>query len=98
MLAYYDPKKHTTLQTDACLKGLGAVLLQEGHLVYFARKSLQAAECAYIAIELEALAVAWAMEKFTISCIHASHFTLETDQKTLEAILAKSLNQASPRM
>ena len=29
VLAYYDPKNHTTLQTDACLKGLGAVLPQE---------------------------------------------------------------------
>ena len=28
-LGYYDPKKPLALQTDACTKGLGAVLLQD---------------------------------------------------------------------
>ena len=49
-----------------------------------------------MAIEIESLAVAWAMEKFHHS-LYASHFILETDQKPLEAILSKSLNQATPR-
>ena len=35
------------------------------------------------------------MEKFH-HFLYASHFILETDQKLLEAILAKSLNQATP--
>ena len=30
--------------------------------------------------------------------LYASHFLLETDQKLLEAILSKSLNQATPRL
>ena len=30
--------------------------------------------------------------------LYASHFILETDQKPLEAILFKSLNQATPRL
>ena len=37
------------------------------------------------------------MEKFH-HFLHASHFILETDQKLLEAILSKSLNQATPRL
>ena len=37
------------------------------------------------------------MEKF-YHFLYASHFILETDQKPLEAILSKSLNQATPRM
>ena len=41
ILKYYDPKKVTFLQTDASSKGLGACLLQDGHPVYFASKSLQ---------------------------------------------------------
>ena len=48
-------------------------------------------------IEIESFAVAWAMGK----CHHflyASHFILETDQKPLEAVLSKSLNQATPRL
>ena len=40
------------------------------------------------------LAVAWAMEKFH-HFLYASHFILETDQKPLEAILSKGLNQGT---
>ena len=50
-----------------------------------------------MAIEIESLAIALAMEKFH-HFLYASHFILETDQKPLEAILSKSLNQATPRL
>ena len=50
-----------------------------------------------MAIEIELLAVAWAMEKFH-HFLYASHFILEPDQKPLEAILSKSLNKATPRL
>ena len=40
VLAYYNPKKQTLLQTDASIKGLGAFLLQEEKPVYFASKAL----------------------------------------------------------
>ena len=46
-------------------------------------------------IEIESLAVAWAMEKFH-HFLYTSHLILETDQKPLEAISSKSLNQATP--
>ena len=88
-LRYYNPKKATVLQTDSSIKGLGSCLLQDRHPVYFASKSLQDAECGYVAIELEALAVTWTMEKFH-HFLYASHFTLETEQKLLETILVKS--------
>ena len=78
ILRYYDLKKETVLQTDASIKGLGACLLQVGHCIYFASKLLQDAECRYVAIELEAFSVSWAMEKFH-HFLYASHFTLETD-------------------
>ena len=97
ILRYYDPKKETVLQTDASIKGLGACLLQDGHPVYFASKSLQDAEHRYVAIELEALAVAWAMEKFH-HILYASHLTLETNQKPLETILTKSLTEATTQL
>ena len=85
MLAYFNPKKETMLQTDASIKGLGACLLQEEKPVYFASKALTEAQKGYGAIEIELLAVAWAMEKFH-HFLYASHFILETDQKLLEAI------------
>ena len=63
----------------------------------FANNALTNAEKDYVAIELELLAVAWAMEKFH-HFLYASHFPLETDQKPLEAILSWSINQATSRL
>ena len=61
------------------------------------QKALTEAQQGYVAIELELLAVAWAMEKFH-HFLYGSHFILETNQKPLEAILSKSINQATPRL
>ena len=97
VLAYYNHKKWTVLQTDASIKCLGACLLQEEWPVYFASKALTEAQKGYVTIELESLAAVWAMEKFH-HFLCASHFILETHQKSLEAILSKSLNQATPRL
>ena len=97
ILAYYNPKKQTVLQSDASIKGLGACLLQEEKPVYFVSKALTDAQWGYVAIELELLAVIWAMGKFH-HFLYASHFVLETNQKPLEAILSKSINQATPRL
>ena len=58
VLAYYHPKKQTTLQADAGVKGLGACLLQDDRQVYFASKAFIDAQKDYVAIELELLAVA----------------------------------------
>ena len=87
VLTYCNPKKQTTLQTDASIKGHGACLLQESKPVYFASKALTDAQKGYVAIELESLAVAWTMEEFH-HFLYASHFLLETDGKPLEAILS----------
>ena len=97
ILRYYDPKKETVLQTDASIKGLGTCLLQDRHPIYSASKLLQDAECRYVTIELKALTVTWAMEKFH-HFLYASHFTLETNQKLLETIFAKSLTEARLRL
>ena len=97
VLAYYNPKMQTMLQTDASISGLGACLLQEDKPVYFASKSLTDAQKGYVAIDLESLAVAWVMEKFH-HVLYANNFILGTDQKLLEAILSKSLKQATPRL
>ena len=96
-LAYYNPNKPTIMQTNASCKGLGACLLQNEKPVYFASKALTEMQKGYVVIELESLAVAWAMEKFH-QFLYGNEFTLETDQKPLELILLKSLNQATPRL
>ena len=97
ILAYYNPKKETILQTDVSIKGLGACLLQDQKPVYFASKVLRETQRGYVAIKIESLAVAWVMEKVH-HFFYASHFILVTDQKPLETILSKSLNQATPRL
>ena len=97
VLAYYNPRKETVVQTDASIKGLGACLLQEEKHIYFATKALTETQRGYIAIEIESLAVVWAVEKFH-HFLYRCHFTLETDQKPLEATLSRSLNQATPRL
>ena len=95
ILAYYNPQKETVLQTDASTKGLGACLLQDEKPIYFASKALTKMHRGYVAIEIKCLAVAWAVEKF-YHFLYGCHFILKTDQKPLEAILSKSLNQAAP--
>ena len=77
ILAYYNPRKQTVLQTYASIKGVGACLLQDQKPVDFASKALTEAQRGYVVIELESLAVAWTMEKFH-HFLYASHFILET--------------------
>ena len=62
--------------------------------MYFASKSLTKAHQNYVTIELEMLAVCWALKKFH-HCVYGHSFTLQTDQKPLVAILSKSLSDAS---
>ena len=95
ILRYYDPKKETVLQTDASIKGLGTCLLQDGHPITLQVNCCKMLNTQYVAMELEALAVTWMMGKFH-HFLYASYFTLETDQKPLETILAKSLKEATP--
>ena len=97
VLAYYTPRKQTVLQTDESIRGLGTSLMQEEKLVYFDSKALTEAQKGYVAMEIESLAVAWAMEKFH-HFLYVHHFILKTDQKPLETILSKSLNQATLRL
>ena len=92
-----NPKKPTILQTDASCKGLGACLLQNQRPVYFASRALFETQKEYVVIELESLTVAWAMEKFHLF-LYGNEFILKTDQKPLEVILSKSLNQTTPRL
>ena len=97
VLAYYNPREQTVLQTDTSINGMGACLLQDEKPVYFSSKALTEVQTGYVAIEIESVSSCWAMEKFH-HFWYASHFILETDQKPLESILAKSFNQAIQRL
>ena len=53
ILAYYNPRKQTILQTDASITELGACLLQEGKPVYFESKALTEAQKRYLSNRVE---------------------------------------------
>uniref|UniRef100_A0A3B1IJ30 Reverse transcriptase/retrotransposon-derived protein RNase H-like domain-containing protein n=1 Tax=Astyanax mexicanus TaxID=7994 RepID=A0A3B1IJ30_ASTMX len=65
-LTHFDPVKQVVIETDASLKGLGAVLLQDGCPVKFLSKSLTDTESEYSNIERELLAVLFACEKLHV--------------------------------
>ena len=81
-LTYYNPQKETILQTDASTKGLGACLLQDEKPILHQQSPNQDAE-GYMTIEIESLAVAWAVEKFH-HLLYGCHFILEMDQNHLK--------------
>ena len=70
---------------------------KKNQYIFLSSKVPTEAQQGYVAIELESLAVAMVMENFH-HFLYGSHFILETDQKSLEAILSKGINQATPRL
>ncbi|PFX14801.1 Retrovirus-related Pol polyprotein from transposon 17.6 [Stylophora pistillata] len=63
VLAYFDRKGELVIQTDASMKGLGAILLQEGKPVIYVSRTLTPAEERYSNIDRELLGVVFAMER-----------------------------------
>ena len=94
---HYDPNKPAVIETDASLKGLGAVLIQDVKPVRFLSKALTPAEANYSNIERELLAVLFACEK-----LHRYTFgqkvMVHTDHKPLQSIFQKSISLAPVRL
>jgi hypothetical protein len=97
VLRYFDPNAETVIETDASLKGLGAVLLQDGKPVCYASKALTETEQRYSNIEREALGVVWGLERFHYF-IYGKSCTIHTDHKPLEAIFKKKLSSCPARL
>ena len=94
-LRYYDRRKPVTVQADASQRGLGACLLQDGHPIAYASKSLTDTETRYANIERELLAIVFACQRFN-TYVLGRPFTVESDHKPLEMIHKKSLASAPP--
>ena len=97
MLECYNHSKPLTLQAYASLKGLGAVLLQEDHPIYFPSKSFQPHQKAQVAIELESLAAPRTLGEF-FYFLFGKRFQLEMDQRPLENVLANNKTQERPKL
>ena len=90
-LAYFDTNKETRLYTDASRLGLGFVLMQkqndEWKTVQAGSRFLTDTESRYAVIELECLAIAWAVKKCHIFLSGSDHFTVVTDHNPLVPVL-----------
>ena len=91
-LTYYDHRRPTKLFTDASrLNGLGFVLKQQQgdgswRIVQAGSRFLSSAETRYAMVELELLAIAWAMQKAR-PYLEGINFDVMTDHKPLIPIL-----------
>ena len=97
VLKYYDVTKPVTLQVDASKSGLGAALLQDGHIVASGSKALDSTQSNYAVIEKELLAICFGCVKLH-DYVYGKHITVQTDHKPLVAILSKPLHTLSARM
>ena len=97
VLKYYDPKEELTLQCNASLTGLGASLLQNGQPIAFASRALTDVETRYAQIEKEMLAVVFGLERFH-RYTYGRSVNVDSDHKTLESIVKKSLLSAPRRL
>ena len=105
ILAYPDYSKPFILETDASLKGLGAVLSQRGddneiHVVAYASRSLRPSEKSmrdYSSAKIELMALKWSVcEKFK-DYLLGSKFTVYTDNNPIVHIQTSKLGAAQIR-
>jgi transposase InsO family protein len=93
ILAPFDPKLPVILETDASrLKGLGYLLLQrddngQKKLIQCGSRFVSDTESRYAMVELELLAVTWAIKKCKMYLMGLPHFMLIIDHNPLVPIL-----------
>ena len=100
LLHHFDDNLETELLTDAArLHGLGYALIQrdEGKvkLLDCSSRTLSSAERNYATIELEALAIAWAMQKSHFYLRACPQFKVLTDHRPLVGIFKKDFDDVT---
>jgi transposase InsO family protein len=96
VLTYFNPKAKHTIQTDASLQGLGAVLLQEGKPVTFVSRSLIPAEKHYSSLERELLGIEFGLRRL-YNFTHGQTVTVQTDHRPLVSMFNREVSASTPR-
>lgn len=97
VLATYDPNKPVIVQTDASKDGLGCVLIQDGHPVAFASRTLSHSEQKWAQIEKELLAIVFSCQRFHFF-LYGREFTVESDHKPLEKLVLRDIDDVTKRL
>ncbi|MES9883587.1 MAG: RNase H-like domain-containing protein [Sedimenticola sp.] len=97
VLAFFDPKKPLTLQTDASKHGIGFTLMQDGRPIAYGSKSLTSSQMAFAQIEKELLSIVVGFKHFHNYC-YGRHVNVQNDHKPLEAIMKKPLLASPARL
>jgi hypothetical protein len=98
VVKYFDPLLPTEVLTDASrLKGLGYALVQRDNnnkirLIQCGSRSLTPTESRYATIELECLAIQWAIQKSRHFLLGMTKFSVVTDHRPLLGIFKKDLD------
>lgn len=82
VLSLPDFSKEFTIETDASDKGIGAVLMQQGHPIAYLSKALSKKTQTLSTYEKECLAIILAVDKWKSYLQHLP-FSIATDQKSL---------------
>ena len=85
VLAYFYKTKKHTIQCNASLKGLGAVLLQELKPVMYVSRALTETEKRYSNIERELLAIVFALKRLNHYTLGRT-ITVQSDHQPLQSI------------
>ena len=88
VLAYCKQSESLEIQCDSSQTGLGVALMQNGHPIAYASPTLSRTETRYAQIEIEMLAIVYAVEKFN-GYTFGKKVTVYSDHKPLESILKK---------
>lgn len=96
-LKVFNSAKEIVIQCDSSKDGLGVCLMQEGHPVSYASRSLTESEQNYAQIEKELLAIVFAFEKYH-NLVYGHKVLIESDHKPLLAIVQKPINKISFRL
>lgn len=91
VLALPDFSKQFVVETDACGRGIGAVLMQDGHPIAYISRHLKGKQVNLSIYEKELLVVVFAVQKWRHYLLH-DHFVIRTDQRSLKYLLKQRLN------